>query len=247
MMKREYESFPMYKEFRYEILKNNKGKYIKILDFDNSTSSPVIPAYIKDIPVTVIGKDAFERSDIKTITLPDTLTTIEAYAFFNCRSLEKISFPDSVRDVGHQVCGLCQQLEEAKWSQLAHIMPACAFYDCFSLKNISNIDSVYMFSEYCFNKTGLESITIPKKISTISHYALGECPNLKIIKMSHLPNIDKEAFRASENIQIDCCGNGKVKEWAKKHGFPIIENKLNTFLQDLNEEVENSEKGCDKQ
>lgn len=41
-MKRKYGSFPMYKEFRYEILKNNEGKYIKILDFDDSTSSPII-------------------------------------------------------------------------------------------------------------------------------------------------------------------------------------------------------------
>lgn len=163
MMKREYESFPMHKEFCYEILKNNKGKYIKILDFNNSTSSPVIPSYIENLPVRVIGKDAFEHSNIKTITLPNTLTTIESYAFFNCRNLKKISFPDSIRDVGNQVCGLCQQLKEAKWSELAHIMPAYAFYGCFSLKNISNIDSVYIFSEYCFDKTGLESITIPKK------------------------------------------------------------------------------------
>ena len=237
-MKREYWSFPMYKEFRYEILKNNEGKYIKILDFDDSTSSPTIPAYIDNLPVKVIGKDAFERSNIETIKLPKTLIEIEGYAFFNCKNLQKISFPDSVSLIGHQVCGLCSRLQEVKWSSSAHVIPSCAFYACFNLKNISNIDSVQIFNEYSFDKSGLEIITFPKNLIKVSQFAFGDCPNLKTIKMSNLPSIHKEAFEFSKNIQIDYCGNSRVKEWAESQGIPIIDSKLNSFLKNINEDIE---------
>lgn len=56
--------------------------------------------------------------------------------------------------------------------------------------------------------------------------------------MLHLPNIDKEAFKASENIQIDCCENGKVKEWACENNVKLYKSELTNFLKDLNNEKE---------
>lgn len=42
--------------------------------------------------VVKIGQGAFSGSDIRTLTLPDSLSGIEENAFLNCQNLEKISY-----------------------------------------------------------------------------------------------------------------------------------------------------------
>ena len=49
--------------------------------------------------VTSIGFAAFRFSELTSVIMPNTLTTIGAYAFFGCTNLTEIVIPNSVRDV----------------------------------------------------------------------------------------------------------------------------------------------------
>ena len=49
-----------------------------------------------------------------TFRIPDTVTSIGDYAFFNCISLEKITIPDSVTSIGNYVFFSCESLKEIK-------------------------------------------------------------------------------------------------------------------------------------
>lgn len=75
------------------------------------TESPV-----PEIPVT--GIEAlppyafYECESLRSVTLPDTLTSIGARAFSGCKGLRSITLPDSVRTVGDAAFAGCSSLRE---------------------------------------------------------------------------------------------------------------------------------------
>lgn len=61
----------------------------------------------------VIGKDAFkENTKIKTITLPDSIKSIDWGAFYKCTALESINFPASLEGVGWYAFNYSTNLKE---------------------------------------------------------------------------------------------------------------------------------------
>ena len=58
-----------------------------------------IPPYHNGKPVTVILESAFKGARASEIVIPDTITTIETGAFYNCRNLLAIHIPASVSKI----------------------------------------------------------------------------------------------------------------------------------------------------
>lgn len=222
-----------YQAFRYKTQGSGKNKYIKIINFDNSTVTPIIPTYINDIPVKVIDDYAFHETTIESITMPDTLEEIGEYAFAGCHRLKNISFPDSVKNIGDMVCSACHSLEFVKWSKAAERIPSFAFLNCENLREIINTDSVKTIDNHAFYESGLISFKVPPELISLGSCSFAECRNLQLIKMTHLPTIPQSAFAFSKNIRISCGDIDHIKTWASAKGIPVVENKLNTFLNDI--------------
>ena len=71
----------------------------------------VIPRYYNGVLVTVIGREAFKNNTvIKHINIPNTLTTIENYAFTGCSSLVDVILPEGVISIGDYAFGGCSKL-----------------------------------------------------------------------------------------------------------------------------------------
>ena len=122
----------------------------------SATGSLSIPAIIDNYPVTKIGASAFSSRKLSSITVPDTVTVIGEYAFFNCSSLTQITLPDSITSI-----------EEG------------AFYACDGLKNISIPSSVTNIGNSAFSScTRLGKVTIPEGITSIAPSAFSYCKNL---------------------------------------------------------------------
>lgn len=54
---------------------------------------------------------------MKTVELPDTLKSIEKYAFYNCSSIRSIDIPDSTARIGEYAFADCKMLEDIKLSR----------------------------------------------------------------------------------------------------------------------------------
>ena len=64
----------------------------------------VIPAEIDGYPVRVIDDLAFSGCiELKTVTVPEAVTTIKCRAFRNCTYLEAVYLPDTLTELGHCV------------------------------------------------------------------------------------------------------------------------------------------------
>lgn len=96
-------------EFEYKI----EGSVATITKFIGNSTDVVVPTYINDTVVSVIGNRAFENcTELKNITLTDGyIKTIEGGAFYNCTGLTSVVIPDSVKSMGIETFAGCSNLE----------------------------------------------------------------------------------------------------------------------------------------
>ncbi len=97
-------------------------------------------------------------SDLTTITIPDSVTSIGNFAFIECTKLTTITIPDSVTSIGD-----------------------FAFSECTNLTTITSPDSVTSIGDGAFSWCeNLTSITIPDSVTSIGDLAFDGCENLTI-------------------------------------------------------------------
>lgn len=146
-------------------LSENKAYYIIYDVVDSSVTAVTIPEFIHNIPVMCIGKGAF--SDCKklvSISIPNTITSIEESAFKSCSSLKHIALPESITSISESTFAYCSNLESVS-------IP----------KNLVSIDA------FAFNRcSNLASITIPMSVTSIGYAAFSECKGLKSVYISDI-------------------------------------------------------------
>ena len=87
--------------------------------------------------VTSIGNSAFSNCrSLTSITIPNSVTSIEDYAFENC-SLTNITIPDSVTSIGNYAFSHCSSLTSITIPDSVTSIGTSAFDSCSSLKTIS--------------------------------------------------------------------------------------------------------------
>ena len=88
-------------DYSYEIL--NDGT-LRLYQYEGTDTNIVVPDTIDRRKVTVLGNSTFQyctqASDIESVTLPDSLTTIEKNAFYNCEKLKSVTIPPNVSFIG---------------------------------------------------------------------------------------------------------------------------------------------------
>lgn len=78
-----------------------------ITKYVESDTVVVIPSKINGVTVETIGHGAFERSAVTSVTIPDSVLSIQDYAFGNCTRLETIRIPVSVTSIGNLAFAGC--------------------------------------------------------------------------------------------------------------------------------------------
>ena len=137
--------------------------------------------------VTSIGNFIFYNcSSLTSITIPDSVTSIGNFAFYNCSSLTSITIPDSVASIGNSAFYNCSSLTNIKLPDVIDIISGNTFRDCSSLLNIIIPDSVTAIKECAFyNCSNLTSITIPDSVASIENSAFYNCTSLKSITLNN--------------------------------------------------------------
>lgn len=76
---------------------------------------------LKDKPIETIGFNAFEKSQVSGVILPDSLHTIDDRAFSNAPNLTDIYLPNGVRYVGEYAFADCKNLKEVSVNKNTYI------------------------------------------------------------------------------------------------------------------------------
>ena len=182
-----------------------------------SSSFLDIPSTIEGKIVTTIGKATFEDSSLKSITIPNSVTTIGDDAFENCDSLTSITIPDSVTTIGESAFRSCDSLISITIPNSVTTIGELAFGNCDSLTSITIPDSVTTIEGFVFSDCdSLTRITIPDSVTTIGDYAFYDCVSLtSIIIPNSVISIGYDAFADCESITIQCNPGSYAEKYCK--------------------------------
>ena len=115
---------------------------VEITGYAGNSATCVIPDEIHGKKVTRIGENAFrDRTELTSVTIPDSVKYIFDHAFSNCTSLETVTIPNSVTDIYSR-----------------------AFYNCTSLKEVTIPASVTDIGDEAFGYYRYEDTWESKKV-----------------------------------------------------------------------------------
>ena len=154
--------------------------------------------------VTRIERYAFfECTSLESIEIPDTVISIGDEAFYGCTSLESIVIPDSVTSIGAGAFEYCTSLESINIPNSVTSIGGGTFRGCTSLKSIEIPDSVTSIGGYAFHEcTSLENIVIPDSVTNISFHAFYICTSLKDVYISSIESWLNINFESSGSNPI---------------------------------------------
>ena len=191
----------------YEI---EDGK-VTITGCDTSLSGDIVlPSKIEGKPVTSIGWRAFWYcSSLTSITIPNSVTSIDDWAFNGCEKLTQINV-DTANTVYSSENGVLFNKEKTELirypegkADTSYSIPSSvtnigdrAFEDCSSLTSVTIPNSVTSIGNDAFSGcSGLTSITIPDSVTSIGDWAFSNCSSLTSITIpDSVTSIDDHAF-----------------------------------------------------
>lgn len=160
-----------------------------------NTCLSAIPPTLEKVTVTdavQIPYGAFSNcANIKEITLPKTVTTIDTNAFKGCTGLETLNFN----------AAKCQSAQNT-------------FGECQALKNLNIGDDVTTIHSNLFsNCTGLNELVIGKNVSSIKDNAFENCTNITHCFIPEsVTEIEKAAFKNCTSLRTVSYG-GLEEQW----------------------------------
>ena len=83
------------------ITTQESGGKLTVTGYRGNKSELILPSQINGCSVTAIGEAAFVGSHISKLTLPDSVTEIDWFAFSECLELTEIVIPSSVTLIGY--------------------------------------------------------------------------------------------------------------------------------------------------
>ncbi len=116
---------------------------------------------------------------LTSVTIPNSVKSIDEWAFSYCSGLTSIDIPNSVTTIGQHAFSACAGLTSVDIPNSVTEIGGSAFYGCTGLTSVDIPNSVTEIGEYAFHScSSLTSVTIGNFVTTIGKYAFHECSGL---------------------------------------------------------------------
>ena len=214
----------------YNYIKNNGRTELEVT-YSNSnlagiysgyTGNVVIPEsvnYGNTYSVTSIGKSAFYESNLTSVTIPNSVTSIGDCAFIGCRSLNTATIPNGVISIGDHAFSSCTSLTSVTIPRSVVSIGS----DVFESGTLSSIiveegNSVYDSRNSCnaIIETsgnaliiGCKNTIIPNSVTSIGQSAFQGCYELSFVTIPNsVTSIGNYAFYRCSGLTSIVIGSG---------------------------------------
>ena len=178
-----------------------------ITGYSGNATALYIPGEIDGHEVVAIGDRAFEnRTDLRTVMIPDSLEKIEFEAFYNCINLKIVDLSSNLTTIGYDVFGNCKSISKIEipkslkkfdgtWGRGTNLSYG-AFGGCSNLKTVNfEAGSTIVCAALFMGCDGIEEIELPDTITEIGDSAFKNCKNLDRITMNNgIEILESSAF-----------------------------------------------------
>ena len=158
--------------------------------------------YLPDGITTISDYAFFECKELEEVSLPETLQSIGAEAFYSCNKLDYFAFPNGVKVLGLGVFAECESLVEVTLPNSVESIDYGLFAECHSLTKVKLSNLITEIPMQCFVACDkLETIEIPESVEVIGNAAFSNCTSLKsIVLPSTLKSITYLAFNGCSSL-----------------------------------------------
>ena len=141
------------------------------------TGTVTIPSMLGGKPVTSIGAYAFYNcKNLTSMTIPDGVTSIGKSAFYNCRALTSVLIPNGVTNVGERAFYGCREMASLTIGDGVVDIGEWAFYNCRALTSVLIPNGVTNVGDRAFyGCRKMARVTIGKGVTSIGRYAFSNC------------------------------------------------------------------------
>ena len=149
------------------------------------------------------SKSAFEDcANLQYVLLPDTIQSIGQFAFFKCESLISVSLPESLTSIEHSAFKDCTSLEDIVFPDAITFIGRSAFNNCSSLLDLALPESLETLSASAFaGCSALNRVSFPNSLTYIDHCVFDGCSSItNIILPTNLEKIGWAAFRNCSSL-----------------------------------------------
>ncbi|KAL7712931.1 hypothetical protein QTN25_009415 [Entamoeba marina] len=178
------DSYEKWYEVNYDELFNTQEentKYHHII-----CTSSVREYYGDTIPkeVNILGDFCFDSANIRTITIPNQVTSLRKCCFCVCSELTNVVLSSHLTSINYYCFGYCYSIASITLPQSLVSIHNFAFTCCSSLKAIEIPDSVTEVGIGVFQKCqSLQSIKLPSSLVKLNNFTFSECQSLKDITL----------------------------------------------------------------
>ena len=162
-----------------------------------------ISFYSDDANPLCNGANLYLNNELVTeLVIPDTITEIKDYTFYNCSSLRSVVVPSSVTSIGDGAFSGCTSLTSIEIPNSVTSIGGSVFNECSSLTSIEIPNSVTSIGSTAFrNCSSLTSVVIPDSVTSISYQAFYNCSSLTSVTIpDSVTSIDNNAFEGCSSL-----------------------------------------------
>ncbi len=242
----------------YEFTQDDVGTGVKITKYIGNDSDIVVPCTLGGNIVTTISTNAFNSTNIKSISFTSNVQNFEYKCFQNCNSLQEINIagntvatliymfggenliPNSLKEInfvdGTETYGknIFKNLSSEK-TFIVHIYstltttPEDAFYECNNIKELYFPEGITTIS----NRTvcamsNLQYVNIPNTVTSIGMNTFINLPKLKYLIVPQSVTYVDYAGLAATDSILLIEAKSKPDSWGSS-AFSIYENEMSIF------------------
>lgn len=189
------------KEHLYYKLENQKATILSVYSEDIAEQLNLeVPSEIEGCPVTALAEDAFSGykniNQVIGVQLPDTLETIGARAFQECRItsivipegvkvlpqecfigsvVSMVTLPDSMTEIQQAAFYGCQELQTIYLPENLLTIGNDAFASCHALRVVEFPEKLHSIGSHAFDGAGLQTVDLPASVAVLGDSVFSAC------------------------------------------------------------------------
>ena len=178
----------------YASERDKQSKSIKALLFNPARSDATIQS-----PPSLNSTQSHKV--IKSVILPQGVTSIGESAFADCSSLQRVVLPQGIRSIGKSAFADCLRLNDIIIPQGITQIESCTFSNCSSLQKVilpPGVTQIGRSAFFCC--TNLQHITIPSSVTWVGENAFYHCSKLQRADVALGAYIGEDAFAGCTSL-----------------------------------------------
>jgi len=167
---------------------NDDGTYT-VSDYKPIAENITIPSTYKGEDVTAIGSGAFAPGDnpekhLLSITIPDTVTVIEAWAFSGCDRLSSVKLPSELEKIEDNAFNGCISMTSINIPSSVEHIGENVFKDCDDIQMEESEGLYYLDNWLIRAESGIKKAEISNGCVGIAGSAFYDCKKLESVRIA---------------------------------------------------------------